>query len=292
MKKLLPPPDRPAPVRLGEVQRMMAQAVMHPLGTRQRMRREQAAVASAIIKSNDRLSSFSRLQIYNQQYWWRLRDAVMDDFPGLRAVLGRRRFDRLVEAYLDSCGSTSWNLGDIGQHLEAFVGEHPLLAGLCPILAHEMVRVEWARAVAFAGAEEPRLDPQALASGDPCGLRIGLQPYLTLLEVSHPIDRILGRVKQGKRIRTVEATASGRTIYLAVHRQEFSVFYKRLEPGEFHLLAALRAGDSLEAACAEAMGKSGKRPSEFGEVIQLWFADWMRLGWLCEWAPYSRPTDC
>ena len=40
----------------------------------QRMQRWRATaeVAARFIKPNDRLNSFERLQIYNQQYWWRL----------------------------------------------------------------------------------------------------------------------------------------------------------------------------------------------------------------------------
>jgi len=276
----LPPPDTAAPVRLAAVQRLMARAIMRPLGPRQRMQHDQAAVASAIIKRNDRLSSFSRLQIYNQQYWWRLQDAFTEDFPGLRAILGARRFERMRDAYLASYGSTSWNLRDLGQHLESFLREHPALVAPQGAIALDMVRGEWARAAAFDGAENPRLDPQSLAGRDPSALRIGLQPYLTLLEVSHPIDKILARVKQGSRIRPV--ASFGRPIYLAVHRQEFSVYYKRLQPGKFHLLAALRAGSPLATACSEALKKSGDNRSRFGEKIEAWFSRWMQLGWLCE----------
>ncbi len=50
------------------------------------------AVASEFIKPNDRLSSFERLEIYNRQYWFRVLDCLYDDYPGLRAVVGERRF--------------------------------------------------------------------------------------------------------------------------------------------------------------------------------------------------------
>ncbi len=70
-------------------------------------------VAAQFIKPNDRLDSFDRLQIYNQQYWWRLLGNFAEDFRGLRAVLGEREFDKLAVAYLDHCGSQSWTLRDL-----------------------------------------------------------------------------------------------------------------------------------------------------------------------------------
>lgn len=49
-------------------------------------------VAAEFIKPNDRLSSFERLEIYNRQYWFRVLDCLWDDYPGLRATVGERKF--------------------------------------------------------------------------------------------------------------------------------------------------------------------------------------------------------
>ncbi len=99
---------------------------MRPLTRDDGMQREwtdgsaTSEVAAQFIKPNDRLDSFDRLQIYNQQYWWRLLGNFAEDFRGLRAVLGERRFDKLAVAYLDDCGSQSWTLRNLGSRLEEF----------------------------------------------------------------------------------------------------------------------------------------------------------------------------
>jgi hypothetical protein len=289
-------PESEAASPLAAVQRAMAQAVMRPLGAREEMQPANGEVAAAIIKPNERLSSFERLQIYNQQYWWRLLGAFAEDFRGLRAVLGERKFDRLAMAYLSACGSTSWNLRDLGQCLEPFLREHPQLAAPHDALALDMMRVEWARVVAFDGEEKPRLDPQRLAGRAPSRIRLGLQPYLTLLELNHPIDELLRRLKRreagsasnavsgGLRPRRIRLAArpSAGPLHLAVHRLDFSVYYKRLDPEAFRLLNALRAGATLERACVEAFQGSPEAPEKNAERIQSWFAEWMRFGWLCE----------
>ena len=93
-------------MKLLNLQRRMARAVMTPLTNSERMRsvapdgRSMRAVANQIIKPNDRLTSFERLEIYNRQYWFRVLSAFAEDFPGLRAVLGGRRFDAMAKAYL------------------------------------------------------------------------------------------------------------------------------------------------------------------------------------------------
>jgi hypothetical protein len=278
---------------LTEIQCAIAGTLMQPLAPGERMRRESAAVAERIIKPNDRLTSFERLQIYNQQYWWRLMASFRDDFRGLRAVLGERKFERLGVAYLAACGSTSWNLRDLGQALESFLLQHPELTAPHEQLSLDMVRVEWARVLAFDGPEKPTLDPAQLGAGAE-RLRIGLQPYLTLLELSFPVDRLLGRLRQrsqssesasnavatSTRSRPIRlsARAEAGPIFLAVHRLDLSVYYKRLDPAAYRLLQALRGGATLGDACETAFAENV--PPDAAAKIQGWFATWMRFGWL------------
>ncbi|MGB8167887.1 MAG: DNA-binding domain-containing protein, partial [Chthoniobacteraceae bacterium] len=180
---------------LREIQRAIAGTLMRPLAPGERMRRDATEVANRFIKPNDRLTSFERLQIYNQQYWWRLMGSFQEDYRGLMAVLGERKFERLAVAYLEQRGSTSWNLRDLGDTLGAFVREHPGLVAPHEALSAEMIRVEWARVLAFDGPEKPPLDPAKLGAA-PERLRISLQPYITLLELQYPIDEMLGRLRK------------------------------------------------------------------------------------------------
>ena len=291
------------PVALADVQRLMAAAVMRPLRRDEGMQTAwpdgtpAAEVAARIIKPNDRLTSFERLQIYNQQYWWRLLGAFGDDFWALRAVVGLRKFDVLAVAYLESCGSQTWTMRDLGKHLETFLRAHPELTAPHTALALDVVRVEWARVLAFDEPGHPVLQPAKLATQPPGRLRLGLQPYLTLLVLQHPVDELL-RKYQERRIETgafsnavaatvtrrrarLTARPSRRPIHLAVHRHELAVYYKRLDPEAYRLLTALRDGETLADACAAAFAGSKDRPSTSAEKIQRWFATWMQLGWLC-----------
>ena len=291
------PKPSPRKPRLADLQRAMAHAIMRPLTASEGMQRTNANTANAIIKPNDRLDSFARLQIYNQQYWWRLLGNFGDDFHGLRGVIGQRKFDRLATAYLESYPSRSWSLRDLGEKLESFIAEHPEFVAPHEKLAAEMVRVEWARIVAFDGPEKPRLNPARIAKIAPEKLKIGLQPYISLIEMWHPIDDLLGKLKEAK-IETgsvSNAVAATRTrrpkrllarprkvpLYLAVHRHELAVYYKRLDLAAYRILTGLRDGEPLDAACENALAGSKELPEQSAAKVQAWFANWMRLGWLC-----------
>jgi Putative DNA-binding domain len=84
-----------------------------------------SAYAAQYIKPNERLTSFERLEIYNRQYWFRVLASMAEDFPGLRAILGQRRFEDMCRAYLAECRSRSFTLRNLGARLETWLRRNP-----------------------------------------------------------------------------------------------------------------------------------------------------------------------
>lgn len=280
---------------LAEIQRAIAGTLFRPLTKAEGMQASGAAVAERLVKPNDRLTAFERLQIYNQQYWWRILGAFGEDFRGLRAVLGEKKFDKLAVAYLEACGSHSWTLRNLGAQLVPFLEAHPEFTNPRTELALDVTRVEWARVLAFDDPEKPVLTAKQIAKLPTDRLRLGLQPYLQLLELHHPVDELMRTLKRTeisavsnavsavhtRRRKTVTVRRSRTPIHLAVHRVNFSVYYKRLDPEAFRLLLALRSGATLEEACATAFAESKELPEQSAARIHEWFARWMEFGWFC-----------
>jgi hypothetical protein len=290
------------------LQRRMAGAVMMPLTPAERMRpknhrgRSMRKVAAEFIKPNDRLSSFERLEIYNRQYWYRVLDSFAEDFPGLRAVLGDRSFDRVAQAYISECPSRSFTMRDLGSRLESWLGKRPRFAGSRQKLALDMVRLEWAEIEAFDGPAQPALRPEDLAGANQ-RLRLKLQPYIQLLQLSYPVDDLLLEVRDDedtefasnafqerrkrKRVRAV-ARMEPAEIYLAVHRMDDSVYFRRLDCEEFVVLSALRSGKFLGQAIAAAFHNSAIPKDERAANVEGWFRNWSTLGWFCRPAAAKR----
>ena len=285
----------PKPASLAEFQRAISGTLFRPLTPGEGMQRAGAAVAERLVKPNDRLTAFERLQIYNQQYWWRILGAFGEDFRGVRAVLGESKFDRLAVAYIEACGSHSWTLRNLGSQLVPFLEKHPELTKPRTALALDVARVEWARVLAFDDPEKPVLTAKQIARIPPDRLRLGLQPYVSLLELHHPVDEMMRTLKHTeiaavsnavsathtRRRKVVTVRRSRTPIHLAVHRVNFSVYYKRLDPEAFRLLLALRSGETLEEACGTAFAGSKELPEQSAARIQEWFARWMEFGWFC-----------
>ena len=171
----------------------MATAVMRPLARDDSMQRKwingrpTKKIAESFIKPNDRLTSYERLEIYNRQYWFRVRNCFYEDYPGLRAILGDKKFEKLAETYLAKFPSQSYTLRNLGSRLVKFLEANPKLAAPHKQLALDMARLEWAHIEAFDNEALPPLQPADLAGLD------------ERRETAFEIAAIFDVVKTGKR---------------------------------------------------------------------------------------------
>ncbi len=277
-----------------EFQRTLAQAVMQPLTARDNMRHSNRD-GVALVKPNSRLTAFERLEIYNRSYWSRVLDAFSEDFPGVRALVGAPGFDRLRRAYLAECPSESFTMRDLGWHLVEWLEAHPAYAGPQVAEVLDMAKLEWAEIGSFDAAEHERLTPQDIATLD-SEASIHLQPHVRLLEVTHAVDSLIFEIREAARrhggsrhalSRTrVKRTKSAAPIYLAIHRHELVVHYKRLDLEEYRLLRAISEAASIEDAVACAYAESTLTPDECAQHVQSSFALFSALGWFSK----SRPA--
>jgi hypothetical protein len=286
---------------LVDLQREMAAAVMMALTANEEMRttapdgRAMAEVAASFVAPNSRLSAFERLEIYNRQYWFRVLGALAEDFPGLRAVLGGSRFEAMSVAYLSAHPSRSFTLRNLGSKLVEWLGEHAEWGGRRHALAAEVARVEWAFVEAFDNGERTPLTLDQITTLDG-GSRLALQPHVRLLALAYPADEIVLALHQREKRQTSEAGVKQddgmeaparlpklrrRPTWVAAHRVDFNVYYRRLEREEFVTLEAIRNGkpliEALECGFAESRMAEVRRPSR----VREWFTAWAELGWIC-----------
>jgi hypothetical protein len=286
---------------LRQLQRLAGAVIMRPLSRQWRMERrstdnrDMREVTAEFIKPNSRLTSLERIEIYNRQYWFRLIDSFYDDFPGLRAILGRLKFNRLAKEYLTNHPSTSFTMRNLGRFLPAFIDKHPELVAPRVHLAQDMIRFEWAQVEAFDGHNLPALmvDDLLEKNKNPENIRLSLQPYISVLHLRFPLDRYIIRLKKtglrGQASNAVQEneleklTRKRRTpiprakeTLIVVHRFDNSLYYKRIDPREYRLLTSLQRGDPLGKAL-----KSAFSDHPDPELIREWFKTWTELGWFC-----------
>lgn len=288
---------------LADLQRAMAAAVMSPLTADEEMQqtapdgRPMAEVAASFIAPNSRLTAFERLELYNRQYWLRVLHALAEDFPAVRAVVGAARFEELSVAYLSAHPSRSFSLRNLGSKLIDWLIANPQWTGRRHALAVDLARIEWAFVEAFDNAERTPLTLDQIATLDG-GSRLALQPHVQLLALEYPADDIALALHGKEKRQTSEAGVSKddaeeaparlprlrrRPTWVAAHRVDMNVYYRRMEREEFQTLAAIRdgksLGEALEAGFAGSQVPEARRPVR----VRHWFGTWAELGWI------SRP---
>jgi len=158
-----------------------------------------------------------------------------------------------------------------------------------------MVRLEWAHVVAFDGPAEKVLGPEDLLELTP-QMTFRLQPYVTLLALEYPVDDLHLRVSElaegrggasNAVMRTRERRAVTRLslkrepVFLAVHRMDDSVYFRRMNADEFGLLDALRGGRPLGEAIDSVFAASDLPLEELRGRLEEWFRGWAEYGWFC-----------
>jgi hypothetical protein len=276
--------------------------VTRPLDTRDRTRRTPihgvpaTRIAGRLVKPSATLAPLDRIEIYNRMYWFRLLDSFAEDLPGLRALLGDKKFWRLAQAYLTHQPSRSYTLRNLCARLPRFLRAAPAWTRPHTAAAIALARFEWAQIVAFDGATLPRLRPAQLRRSQPGQLRLQLQPYLSLLTLDYAVHDFWQAIKQGGALRATASqaitgrrafhrtqdpiTPEHRRVHLAVHRYEGRIYTKELEPAAAAVLRALARGETVATASTRAFSsqRGGLHPQVV--AVQTWFAEWTRLGWL------------
>ena len=283
-------------MNLETLQREVAAAVMMPLTSSSKMRkiarngRKTAEIASEIIAPNSRLTAFERLEIYNRQYWFRVLDALREDFTALAAVLGEKRYHSVAVGYLADQPSTSFTLRNLGSKLVSWIAQHPGEVGSRYALALDVARLEWAQVEAFDRAEYRPMTVHEVQSlgGDS---RIHLQPHLQLLELDHAVgDLVVALHREAEnadadrsRPHKISRSASRRRkTWIAAHRVGGTVYYRKLKGEEYLLLKALESGRSLGSALEAAFQDSRIPDEKRAAAISSFFQSWTELGWLCQ----------
>jgi hypothetical protein len=116
------------------------------------------------------------------------------------------------------------------------------------------------------------------------------------MALQYPADDLVLSLHEGEKRQTSEAGIEHeeeaappiqlprlrrRAVWLAAHRVEYSVYYRRLEREEFLTLAALRQGEALGAAMDAAFEDSAVAEARRAARVRAWFTNWAELGWIC-----------
>ena len=238
-----------AAVTLDQTQQLVWKLITAPEGAADGLAQltpAERGAAGVLVRGDGRLSALERIDIYADMYFYRLRDALKEDFPAVCAIVGEANFHNLITDYLIEYPPSHFSLRYAGQHLPGFVSAHPL-ALQWPYVA-DLARLEWSIIDAFDAVDAQPLEQQALAGIAPerwAQLRFELTPSLRLLALRWPVHDVWERTQRQASVDDVGAAPT----WIRVWRQDLRVFHRAIDALEHAALTALASREPFADVC-------------------------------------------
>lgn len=251
-----------SPVPLRRVQGAFWDLIAAPEGVRPGLTalEAQGALAPSDVEAwflgDERADALSRLDIYASMYFYRLKDALAEDFPHLVAHLGHDRWHDLVTDFLLAHPSTRPSLRWVGEPLPAYLESHPL-SGRRPYLS-DLAALEWARSDVFQELDAPPLDRAALGRvpGEAwADLTLLPIPALRVVRARWNVAALWRRLEDGE---TVEpGSVDARDQAILVWRQELRSRHRSLGDDETRAIETLVGRRTFAEMCEAIAGGGG-----------------------------------
>jgi hypothetical protein len=188
------------------------------------------------------------LQVYRNNCFANLTDALAACYPVVRRLVGDHYFDYAADGYIHKHPPTSGNLHDFGAAFPAYVAELASAQSL-PYLP-EVAQLEWAWQRAYHAADAPALSAEALTAVEPDDygkLVFQLHPSAQLFDSPYPCLRIW-QVNQADYEGDASVNLDQGAQRLLVVRRGIDIEIESLGKGEYALLQAFAQGQPLAIA--------------------------------------------
>src|SRR5215472_13144893 len=154
--------------QLKDLQNLLYRLITAPSGVAEGLGTEHALPAgglAALVDGDERLSAEARVDVYADMYFYRLLEALKEDYPATLAVLGEANFHNLITAYLIEHRPSEPSLRGAGKFVPDFLRRHPLRAQV-PFVA-DLAMLERAITDVFCAADATPLEVSEMNALEP-----------------------------------------------------------------------------------------------------------------------------
>jgi hypothetical protein len=283
--------DPNVPQALKSTQEWFASIITRPIDEDSKMNltspsnRPMSEEAQHYIAPSPTLQPHQRIELYNQQYWWRLLSTLHETFPLLTRLFGYAVFNQTIGIpYLETYPPNHWSLTLLGSRLVQWLEECYHEEDRQFIL--NAAKLDRAFDCTFLAPAYPKISASE-DSGALAEQTLYLQPYVALFHF--PYDLLSFRTtfneQDGDHWIThdfPELSKEKNDYYFVLYRTPKNILnWKPILAGEYFLLTSFKKGATVEQAC-EALEQQGEFIyNEASTHIASWFQEWMARRWLC-----------
>lgn len=244
--------------------------------------------ASEHIAPSPTLRPAQRIQIYNQQYWWRLLNTLHESFPFTMRLFGYFDFNRIIGIpYLAKYPPRHWSLALLGDRLSKWCLEEYQAAD--SKLVSQAAELDWAFSESFTARELSPLTAEMLSKPEDLEeifeKTVFIQPHIHLFEYDYDLFRYrIEFLKQDPEYwmhNEFPVLDRSRPFYYALFRTMTNdISWKEISLGEYLILSRFQKGASINSICEWLEDQEPAVYEAAAESLQLWFHEWAQRGWL------------
>lgn len=285
--------DTKVPIQLKKTQQWFGHIIGRPIDDDSRMNplspsgQPMEIEAADFIAPSPTLRPAQRIQLYNQQYWWRLLNTMQEAFPLVTRLFGFYDFNRTIAVpYLVKYPPRHWSLSLIGDRLSQWAEDNYTAEDKTLVL--DAIKLDWSFNYCFIAPELPSLSTEQSSTIDPNNLlkkKVYTQPHLHLFSfdadmfqfraefLKHPpdywMDHDFPELKHGKV-----------NFYCLFRTLNNDISWKEITEVEYQLLRLFRTGTSIEKACNWLENQESSLCDMAMQNLHLWFQEWTVRRWL------------
>ena len=179
--------DTHVPDKLKSIQQWFGNIIGRPIDDKSRMNpvspsgQPMEIEAANYIAPSPTLRPAQRIELYNQQYWWRLLNTMQEGFPLVTRLFGFYEFNHVIAVpYLVKYPPRHWSLSFLGDRLSRWATEEYTADDKSLII--NAIELDWAFNFSFIAPELPSLSQNELKDSSSTLLQTPLytQPHLHL----------------------------------------------------------------------------------------------------------------
>jgi hypothetical protein len=238
--------------------------------------------AAHYILPGPKLRAHERIQIYNQQYWWRLLKVLQESFPLVTRLFGPHDFNETIAIpYLLKYPPNHWSLNLLGERLPLWIDQE--YHAKDRVLVQNSAQLDWAFCASFVAEDRPPLNAEFEAE-QLLTYTFYLQPHIFLFEWNCDLFTFRNEfLKEGVEYwieNNFPALPKGEMRHFMLSRSAKNfIQWKEISLGEYVLLQSLQKGSSIESAC-ERLEQDEALYEQATQHLQTWLQEWVSRGWL------------
>lgn len=294
--------DRHVPAELRKVQAWFSGIITQPIDKKSHIRpispsgKPIAEEAKDFIYPSPTLEPSERIEIYNQQYWWRLLNTLHDTFPLATRLLGFHKFnEEIATPYLVAYPSEHWSLVHLGDRLPLWLKEN--YKGDDKEILLDSLSIDEAFNQCFFAAHLPPITANRKPE-EVLTVAAQLQPHIFLFNLDYDLFRFRNEIKQkdpdfwsshhypnlkhalSENEHHFPKLQKGEHYFIIYRSTRNEVLWDDLNEHEYTLLMQFQQGTTIEKCCQSLEHGDKVRLEASHAHLKDWIQKWIANEWL------------